>query len=299
MSLEFPDAGKPSQSTRTHSRLPAKVKGAWRDVDVHQKVHDPGLDVAAYLVDDDLVAYIDELHIGNGAAELGRVQGLVYIFVVLDARDEVGDGPVRVKANVVWGAQLHLMREGVECRVLGRCKVRACVLLWGSECSGLQAATTPTTTTHLANVVHHNLMVLADALDKHDLDVVFAAHFGHDFPAVLGGVGGVILSSCALVHEGIAEKASGNESLAPPRAWVHVRGDSGPMAIAHTQTRARTHIYMPTTATMQVLEMPEPMLRKEAGEKMALSEAWAALTFKPWMVEIPAPVPVPLASRPE
>ena len=114
-----------------------QVDGAWRDVDVHQVVDDPTLDVIDHPVHQVLTAHVHDLYVGQvpeagesvthlpslgadwnplccvcvSSPVLNLVQRLVGRLVTFDPLHEILDCLLCVAVNVVWASQLHLLQE--------------------------------------------------------------------------------------------------------------------------------------------------------------------------------------------
>lgn len=87
--------------------VPREVDSPRHYVDVHQVVDYARLYVSLVLVDQHLLARVEDLHEGQVALEL-LVEGLVLFLVVLDAEHEVGQHLLLVHVCVVWAAYFHL-----------------------------------------------------------------------------------------------------------------------------------------------------------------------------------------------
>ena len=87
---------------------PGQVDCPRRDMNVHEIVNDPALDVALVLVDQDLFSSIKNLHEAIASLQL-LVHGLVLVLVVLDAVEKVLECFLFIHPVVVGAIDLYFL----------------------------------------------------------------------------------------------------------------------------------------------------------------------------------------------
>jgi len=91
----------------------SQVDGPGKDVNVHQVVNDPALNVAFVTMDQDLGTRIEDLH----ETEVGfedLVQRLILRFVVLDAKQEIVEDRLVLRVLVIRTIHFHFFDGGLD-----------------------------------------------------------------------------------------------------------------------------------------------------------------------------------------